>query len=159
MTKTAPFRADHVGSLLRPTELHDARTNAKAGEISAAELKAVEDRCIGEAVAHQEAAGLESITDGELRREYWHLDFLRQLDGVELRKAVGLTFHAGDVPPMATVTSKVGCSRPIFTDHFAVLKSATRKTAKLTIPAPGALHFRGGRNAISRAVYPDLAQF
>jgi 5-methyltetrahydropteroyltriglutamate--homocysteine methyltransferase len=157
--KNPPFHADHVGSLLRPKELHEARAKAKAGAIPATALREVEDRCIRHAVVQQEAAGLESITDGELRRDFWHLDFLRELDGVELKKAIGMTFHADDVPPMATVTGKVGCSRPIFADHFAFLKSATRKTPKLTIPAPAALHFRGGRNAVSRAVYPDLAEF
>ena len=157
--KNPPFHADHVGSLLRPSELQEARAKAKAGAISASELRTVEDRSIRHVVARQEAAGLESITDGELRRDFWHLDFLRQLDGVELKKPTGMTFHADDVPPMATVTGRVACSRPIFADSFSFLKSVTRKTPKLTIPAPAALHFRGGRNAISRTAYPDLAAF
>ncbi|HEX5611714.1 MAG TPA: 5-methyltetrahydropteroyltriglutamate--homocysteine S-methyltransferase [Burkholderiales bacterium] len=144
---------------MRPKELQDARAKVKAASMSPRELREVEDRSIRNAVARQEAAGLEAITDGELRRDFWHLDFLRDLDGVELKRAVGLTFHADDVPPMATVTDKVDCSRPIFAEHFRFLKSLTRKTPKLTIPAPAALHFRGGRNAISRAVYPDLAEF
>ncbi|HSD44345.1 MAG TPA: 5-methyltetrahydropteroyltriglutamate--homocysteine S-methyltransferase [Burkholderiales bacterium] len=159
MPARPPFRADHVGSLLRPPELRDARAQAKAGALSAADLKAVEDRCIREAVAKQEAIGLESITDGEFRRDFWHLDFVSQLDGVALTKAVGRTFAAEDVPPMATVTGKVRCTRPIFVDHFAFLKSVARKTPKLTIPAPATLHFRGGRNAISREAYPDLKAF
>lgn len=154
-----PFHADHVGSLLRPKDLHEARAKAKAGTLSPRELREVEDRSIRNAVARQEAAGLEAITDGELRRDFWHLDFLRELDGVQLKRAVGLTFHADDVPPMATVTGKVDCSRPIFAEHFRFLESVTTKTPKLTIPAPAALHFRGGRNAIARALYPDLAEF
>ena len=158
-TLNPPFRADHVGSLLRPPELRDARAQAKAGALSAADLKAVEDRCIRDAVAKQEAIGLDSITDGEFRRDFWHLDFVSQLEGVALTRAVGRTFAAEDVPPMASVTGKVRCVRPIFVDHFTFLKSVARKTPKLTIPAPATLHFRGGRNAISRAAYPDLKQF
>ena len=159
MNPKAPFRADQVGSLLRPAELAEARKKAKAGELSAAQLKEVEDRCIRAAVAKQESVGLEAITDGEMRRDYWHLDFVKQIEGVTLKQAVGMTFQAQDVPPMATITGKVRFGKPIFTDHFAFLKSATKKTPKLTIPAPAALHFRGGRNAISREVYPDLKEF
>ncbi|MSQ71457.1 MAG: 5-methyltetrahydropteroyltriglutamate--homocysteine S-methyltransferase [Betaproteobacteria bacterium] len=158
-TSKPPFRADHVGSLLRPEALREARTQAKAGTLSTDELKAVEERCIREVIAKQEAIGLQAITDGELRRDYWHLDFVGQMDGVELKRAVGLTFQAEDVPPMATVTGKLGCSRPIMIDHFSFLKSVAMKTPKMTIPAPATLHFRGGRNAISRDVYPDLAEF
>ena len=160
MSTKPPFRADQVGSLLRPPELRDARVKAKAGQISAAELKTVEDRAIREAVAKQEAIGLQGITDGEFRRDYWHLDFCRQLDGVTLKPVVGgVTFQAEDIPPMATVSGRLGCPRPIMTDHFAFLKSVVKKTPKLCIPAPATLHFRGGRNAISREVYPDLAEF
>jgi 5-methyltetrahydropteroyltriglutamate--homocysteine methyltransferase len=154
-----PFRADQVGSLLRPPELREARAKAKAGALSAAGLKAVEDRSIREAAVKQEAIGLRSITDGEYRRDFWHIDFVRQLDGVTLKPAVGLSFEAEDVPPMATVSGKLGCPRPIMTDHFAFLKSVVKKTPKLCIPAPATLHFRGGRNAISREAYPDLAEF
>jgi 5-methyltetrahydropteroyltriglutamate--homocysteine methyltransferase len=160
MTTKPPFRADQVGSLLRPPELREARAKAKAGQLSAAALKVVEDRSIREAVAKQEAIGLQGITDGEYRRDFWHLDFVRQLDGVTLKPVVGgVTFQAEDVPPMATVSGKLGCPRPIMTDHFAFLKSVVKKTPKLCIPAPATLHFRGGRNAISREAYPDLAEF
>ena len=155
----APFRADQVGSLLRPAELAEARRQAKAGAIGAAQLKEVEDRCIRAAVAKQESVGLQAITDGEMRRDYWHLDFVKQIEGVTLQQAVGMTLQAADVPPMATITGKVRLAKPIFTEHFAFLRSATKKTPKLTIPAPAALHFRGGRNAISREVYPDLKEF
>jgi 5-methyltetrahydropteroyltriglutamate--homocysteine methyltransferase len=160
MNASPPFRADHVGSLLRPAALHEARAKAKAGGLPAAELRAVEDGLIREAVAKQEALGLRVVTDGEYRRDFWHLDFLRQLDGVGLTAPVGMTFKAEDVPPMATVTGHVACTRPIMVDDFAFLKTVTRTaTPKLTIPSPAMLHLRGGRNAIARDVYPDLAQF
>jgi 5-methyltetrahydropteroyltriglutamate--homocysteine methyltransferase len=155
-----PFRADHVGSLLRPAALHEARARAKSGDIAAAELRAIEDRCIREAVARQESLGLHVVTDGEYRREFWHLDFLRQLDGVGLTAPVGMTFKAEDVPPMATITGTVRCTRPIMTEDFAFLKTVARTaTPKLTIPSPAMLHLRGGRNAIARDVYPDLTRF
>jgi len=150
-----PFHADQVGSLLRPPELREAR----AAKLSSEKLKEVEDRCIVRAVKRQEEIGLQSITDGEFRRDFWHLDFLKQLDGIQLVRPTGLTFHAEDVPPMASVTGKVGCSRPIMVDHFAFLRKTTSRTAKFTMPSPGSAHFRGGRNAISRTVYPDLEEF
>ena len=151
-----PYRADQVGSLLRPAKLREARMKLKR---DSQELREIENAYIEEAVRKQEAVGLQAVTDGELRRDYWHLDFTKQLDGVTLKAAAGMTFNAEDVPPMATVTGKVGCSKPIFVDHFKFLKSVTNGTPKLTIPAPAALHFRGGRNAIAREVYPDLTQF
>jgi 5-methyltetrahydropteroyltriglutamate--homocysteine methyltransferase len=154
-----PFHADHVGSLLRPPELREARAKAKAGALGATQLRSIEDACIARAVKKQEEIGLQSITDGEFRRDFWHLDFLKQLDGIELVRPVGLTFDAEDVPPMASVTGKVGCSRPIMVEHFAFLKSVTGRTAKFTVPSPGTAHMRGGRNAISRTVYPDLEEF
>jgi 5-methyltetrahydropteroyltriglutamate--homocysteine methyltransferase len=155
-----PYHADHVGSLLRPPALHEARAKAKAGALAAADLRAIEDRLIREAVAKQEALGLRLVTDGEYRRDFWHLDFLRQLEGVGLTAPVGMTFKAEDVPPMATVTGKVRCTRPIMADDFAFLRSVARTaTPKMTIPSPAMLHLRGGRNAIAREVYPDLAQF
>ena len=159
MTVTPPFRADQVGSLLRPEELHEARFQAKAGAISHIQLKEVEDRCIRAAVAKQESIGLKAVTDGEYRRDFWHLDFVRQLEGVALRPVVGMSFQAEDVPPMAAVVGKVRCTRPIMVDHFSTLKSVAKAVPKFCIPAPAALHFRGGRNAISRGAYPDLAEF
>jgi len=148
-----------VGSLLRPKELHEARAAAKAGKLPAAELKRIEDRAIAQAVKKQEAIGLQAVTDGEFRRDYWHLDFLKQLDGIELTRPVGLTFNAEDVPPMASVTGKIACSRPIMVEHFAYLKSVATRMPKFTMPSPGSAHFRGGRNAISRTIYPDLEEF
>ena len=158
-TSRPPFHADQVGSLLRPKELHEARAAAKAGRLPLAGLKAVEDRSIAQAVKKQEAIGLQAVTDGEFRRDFWHLDFLKQLDGIELTRPVGLTFNAEDVPPMASVTGKIGCSRPIMVEHFAYLKSVATRMPKFTMPSPGSAHFRGGRNAISRTVYPDLEEF
>ena len=147
---TPPFHADQVGSLLRPSGLAEARKRN--------DLPFVEN-AIRDAVSKQEAIGLQSVTDGEFRRDYWHLDFMKQLDGVTLRPVVGMTFNADDVPPMASVTGKVKCSKPIMVADFSFLKAATTRTAKFCMPSPGALHFRGGRNAISREVYPDLAEF
>ena len=158
----APFRADQVGSLLRPAELAASRARFKQGEIDADTLKAAEDAAIREAVRQQEAIGLQSITDGEFRRDWWHLDFLGQLDGVTLRQNDGPKFQiAGqsEQPPIASVTGKVGCSRPIMAEHFAFLKSVTTRTPKMTIPSPSMLHLRGGRAAVSREAYPDMDGF
>jgi 5-methyltetrahydropteroyltriglutamate--homocysteine methyltransferase len=159
MTTKPPFRADQVGSLLRPLELHEARAEAKAGVIGAAKLKEVEDRAIRAAVARQESLGLRAVTDGEYRRDFWHLDFMAQLEGVGMTAPVGMVFRAEDVPPMATITGRVRCTKPIMVDHFAFLKSIAKATPKLTIPSPAMLHMRGGRNAVSREAYPDLAEF
>jgi 5-methyltetrahydropteroyltriglutamate--homocysteine methyltransferase len=155
-----PFRADHVGSLLRPAALADARARYKRGELPAAELRAAEDAAIRAVVARQESIGLQSITDGELRRDYWHIDFLRQLDGVTIAESPGMKFGGTEEqPPMATVTGRVNCTRPIMADDFAFLKSVTQRTAKVTIPSPSMLHMRGGRKAISSTVYPDMSAF
>ena len=154
-----PFRADQVGSLLRPPELVAARAKAKAGQISAEALRAVEDKCIREVVAKQESIGLAAVTDGEYRRDFWHLDFAKQLEGVELKKPTGMNFQAEDIPPMASVAGKIRCTKPIMSDHFSFLRSVAKKTPKLCIPAPSTLHFRGGRDAISREAYPDMAEF
>jgi 5-methyltetrahydropteroyltriglutamate--homocysteine methyltransferase len=154
-----PFRADHVGSLLRPPELVAARARAKAGVLTPAGLREVEDRCIRAAVARQESLGLRLATDGEYRRDFWHLDFMRGFEGVGVTAPTGMVFQAEDVPPMATVTGPVRCVRPVMVDHFAYLKSVARVTPKLTIPSPAMLHMRGGRNAVSREAYPDLARF
>ena len=159
---TPPFRADQVGSLLRPEGLAQARRRWKSGEIDAQALRALEDQAIREAVTRQEAVGLRAVTDGEFRRDWWHLDFLGQLDGVTLKDNAGEKFRfAGqsEQPPIASVTGRVGCSRPIMADHFAFLKSVARAVPKMTIPSPSMLHLRGGRAAISRDVYPDLDAF
>ena len=162
MKTRPPFRADQVGSLLRPAALAETRQRFKRGEVDATTLRDAEDAAIREAVRRQEAVGLQSITDGEFRRDWWHLDFLAQLDGVELQQNAGQKFKfAGqsEQPPIAKVTGRVACTRPIMADHFAYLKSVTTQTPKMTIPSPSMLHLRGGRAAISREVYPDLEAF
>ena len=166
-----PFRADQVGSLLRPAALAAARAQFKGGELSAGALRKVEDECIRSVVEKQRSVGLRSITDGELRREYWHIDFLRQLAGVTIAAIPNQSHFGGtdEQPPMATITGKVGCPKPIMVDAFAYLQAvidetdkagaAPAATAKVTIPSPSMLYMRGGRNAVSRAVYPDLKEF
>jgi len=155
-----PFRADQVGSLLRPVELSNARKRWKQGALSAGKLKEIEDRAIRQAVSKQEAIGLQAVTDGEFRRDWWHLDFLGQLDGVINKVNPGPKFGGTEEqPPIATVTGKVGCSSPVMVQDFAFLKSVAKATPKFTIPSPSMLHLRGGRDAISKEAYPDLEQF
>ncbi|HEX8011334.1 MAG TPA: 5-methyltetrahydropteroyltriglutamate--homocysteine S-methyltransferase [Casimicrobiaceae bacterium] len=159
-----PFRADHVGSFLRPPELLAARERFQKGEIPKAQLCAIEDRAIAEVVRMQEEVGLQDITDGEFRRTYFHIDFLEQLAGVEAHGGLTAHFHGkkGDVdfaPPVLHVTDKIRHVRPIQVDDFNYLRSVTRRTPKVTIPSPTMLHFRGGREAISREAYPDLEPF
>ena len=156
-----PFRADQVGSLLRPATLAAARARFKEGVLSADSLREVEDDTIRAIVDKQQAIGLRSITDGELRRDYWHIDFLRQLEGVTIVAMPNQNRFGGteEQPPMATVTGKVGCAQPIMVDAFAFLRSVTSATAKVTIPSPSMLYMRGGRSAVSGALYPDLEKF
>src|SRR5215831_1843186 len=159
-----PFRADHVGSFLRPPELLAARDRYKKREISRDDLRAVEDRAIAQVVHMQEDAGLQGVTDGEFRRTYFHIDFLEQLEGVETRGGLTAHFHGakGDIdfaPPVLHVTGKVRHVAPIQVADFEYLKSVTKRTPKVTIPSPTMLHFRGGRDAISRDAYPDLEAF
>jgi len=159
-----PFRADHVGSFLRPKELLDARERQRKGEFSRAQLREVEDRAIRDVVRFQEDLGLQGITDGEYRRTYFHIDFLEQLDGIETSGGIQVKFHsaAGDVdfaPPVLKVTGKVRHAKPIQLADFEFLKAATTRVPKVTIPSPTMLHFRGGRGAISKEAYPDLEAF
>ena len=160
-----PFRADHVGSLLRPRELKDAREKRKQGQISASALKEIEDRCIRQAVALQEGAGLDSITDGEFRRAFWHVDFLTGFEGIVATQGqYALKFHGeggaqSETRSMMVVNGKVKRSRPIMVEHFKFLKHSTRKTAKLCIPAPTYLHMRGGRRVVNEKAYPDVEEF
>lgn len=162
--KRPPFRADHVGSFLRPKALIEAREKFKASQISAAELRRVEDEAIRGIVRFQEDLGLRGITDGEFRRTYFHIDFLTQLDGVETKGGIAVSFHsnAGNVdfaPPVMQVTGKVLHARDIQRADFDFLRSVTKGMPKVTIPSPTMLHFRGGRGAISRDAYPDLDAF
>jgi len=156
-----PFRADQVGSLLRPPELREARARAKRGEMSAEELRRVADRAIRQAIERQESAGLDSITDGEFRRDWWHVDFLTGFEGIEFYAAplvVGFQ-NSEEQPPMMRVTAKVRRTRPVFVESFKFMQAATKGTAKQTIPAPAMLHLRPGRAGISREAYPDLDEF
>ncbi|WP_193182446.1 cobalamin-independent methionine synthase II family protein [Nisaea sediminum] len=159
---TPPFRADEVGSLLRPQRLKEARAAFQAGTLDSAGLKNVEDECIREVVAKQESTGLKAVTDGEFRRSWWHFDFLAGLDGVELVSGAKAIQFAGiqTKSESIAVTGKVGFSSHPMLEHFSFLKGAV-KTAmpKLTIPSPSVLHFRGGRDAISKEVYPDMDAF
>ena len=161
---TPPYRADHVGSFLRPVALLDARERAQKGDITRSQLREVEDAAIRDIVRFQEDLGLEGITDGEFRRTYFHIDFLEQLSGVETKGGISMSFHsaAGNVdfaPPVMRVTAPVRHVKPIQVDDFKFLRSVTKRTPKVTIPSPTMLHFRGGREAISREAYPDLEQF
>ncbi|MEJ2174400.1 MAG: 5-methyltetrahydropteroyltriglutamate--homocysteine S-methyltransferase [bacterium] len=155
-----PFRADQVGSLLRPQALAETRARWRRSELSAGDLRVAEDAAIREAVAKQEAIGLQGITDGEFRRDWWHLDFLSRLEGVTLRQNPGPKFGGTEEqPPIPTVTGKIRCAAPIMVDDFAFLRSVTARTAKMTIPSPSMLHLRGGRASISREIYPDIDAF
>jgi 5-methyltetrahydropteroyltriglutamate--homocysteine methyltransferase len=158
---TPPYRADQVGSLLRPASLVATRAAFKRGEVDAAALRAAEDIAVRDAVRRQESIGLQAVTDGEFRRDWWHLDFLSRLDGVQLTSNEGEKFKiAGqEQPPITAVTGRVACSRPIMADDFAFLKAATTRMPKMTIPSPSMLHLRGGRASISKAVYPELNAF
>jgi 5-methyltetrahydropteroyltriglutamate--homocysteine methyltransferase len=162
MTRTKPpFRADHVGSFLRPAALKEARAKREKGAISQAELKAVEDREIEKIVAKQEEIGLKLATDGEFRRSWWHFDFLGMLDGVELYEAdQGIQFQGVQTKAQSLrIVGKLGFSDHPMVEHFKFLKSHTRLTPKMTIPAPPVLHFRLAKDGISKKVYPDLDGF
>jgi len=162
MTRTKPpFRADHVGSFLRPAALKEARAKREKGAISQAELEAVEDREIEKIVAKQEEIGLKLATDGEFRRSWWHFDFLGMLDGVELYEAdQGIQFQGVQTKAQSLrIVGKLGFSDHPMVEHFKFLKSHTKVTPKMTIPAPPVLHFRLAKDGISKKVYPDLDGF
>jgi 5-methyltetrahydropteroyltriglutamate--homocysteine methyltransferase len=162
---TPPFRADHVGSLLRPPELKEAREQFKNGRIPKEKLKEVEDRSIRTAIALQEAAGLQSVTDGEFRRAFWHVDFLTGFDGIAATQGqYALKFHGeggaeSETRSMMVVNGKVRRSRPVALDGFRFLKAKTSRVAKLCIPAPTYLHMRGGRKVVNEKAYPDVEEF
>jgi 5-methyltetrahydropteroyltriglutamate--homocysteine methyltransferase len=159
-----PFRADHVGSLLRTTTLKEAREKRARGEISAAALSEVEDREIENVIRKQEDVGLKSITDGEFRRTSWNYDFLERLEGVE--SYVGerkIKFNAKGPQPRAVllrVVGKLGGYTPHpMIEHFKFLKPHTKQTPKVTIPSPSSLHFRYGRDAVPESIYPAMEDF
>ena len=165
-----PFRADHVGSLLRPRHLLEARARKAAGELDATNLRAIEDDAIRDVVRLQRDVGLRTATDGEFRRTSWHMDFIYSLKGVQpTQDKFTVHFHneSGDIDfetPAAQVVGKLGIDEPIFGEHFTFLRDvvaqeAPELTPKLTIPSPSMLHYRGGRAFIDPDVYPDLDQF
>jgi 5-methyltetrahydropteroyltriglutamate--homocysteine methyltransferase len=157
-----PFRADHVGSLLRPKALQAARAAWKAGTLPLDALRDVEDRCIVAAIAKQEEIGLRAATDGEYRRASWHYDFVAGLDGVEIYEPEQKILFKGNVPlgHALRVNGRIGWSKPTMLDHYAFLASHVRTAVpKQTIPSPSVVHFRGGRQAIDSTTYPTLDGF
>lgn len=158
-----PFRADHVGSLLRPRTVLDARAKFVAEHIDATEKRAVEDAAIAHAIRSQHDVGLQSITDGEFRREWFHLDFLQELAGVTVSGAIAASSDSatsvGFTPPRLEVTGKLGHQHNIQVDDYSFVASHTTRTPKVCIPSPTMVHFRGGRAAIDINSYPDMEVF
>jgi 5-methyltetrahydropteroyltriglutamate--homocysteine methyltransferase len=157
-----PFRADHVGSLLRTQALKEARAKREKNEISAEQLREVEDREIAAIIKKQEDAGLHSITDGEFRRAFWNYDFLGKLPGVEAYLGERKIQFQGKQPRpmMLRVTGKLGAYAPHpMIEHFKFLAATTKRTPKMTVPSPSSLHFRYGRSAVPESIYPDMAEF
>jgi 5-methyltetrahydropteroyltriglutamate--homocysteine methyltransferase len=159
---TPPFRADHVGSLLRPAALKEARARRERGEITAEALTTVENTAIEGIITRQAEVGLRSATDGEFRRAMWHFDFLEGLDGVEsFQSDHGIAFKGG-IETRAKglrVVGKLGFSGHPMVEHYRFLAERTSAIAKMTIPSPSVLHFRGGRRAVSPDIYPDMEDF
>jgi 5-methyltetrahydropteroyltriglutamate--homocysteine methyltransferase len=163
-----PFRADHVGSLLRPPELARARADFKAGRIDAQALQETEDHAIRGVIELQRAAGLKSVTDGEFRRTSWHMDFIYSLEGIEQVEgsSIHVQFRSAEgeydyAPPAMRVSGAVGLSDTIFAQAFSFLRdnAAAQQTPKLTVPSPSMVHYRGGNSSIDESVYPDLDRF
>jgi len=164
ISKKPPFRADHVGSLLRSQAVLDGRAKRAAGKITAEALRAIEDVEIESVIQRQEDAGLQAITDGEFRRQMFHVDFLEHLKGVVVKSGIPIKFRTADgerefAPPRMEVVGRLERIRQIAVEDFAYLKSKTGRTAKLCIPSPTMLHFRSGRQGISEEVYPDIEEF
>ena len=160
------FRADHVGSLLRPQKLLEARDNWKNGQLKFEALQNIEDEAIGEVVKLQENVGLKAITDGEFRRENWWIDFISQLEGIVISEPdVSSEFKtdggegSGYIPKVVKTNSKIVHNRTILGRDFQVLLNHTKETPKITIPSPTRIHFHGGRAAIEAEVYPDVEEF
>ena len=160
-----PFPADHVGSLLRPPELLQARDDLRAGHISPAQLRQVEDDAIRGAVTVQQEIGLRAVTDGEFRRASWHMDFLHQIGGVTSGDdKLKVQFHneRGTIefaPAALRINAKLKLQHCIFGDHFDFLNSVTRVIPKISIPSPSMMHYRGGQAAIDPRIYPDVEEF
>ena len=158
-----PFRADHVGSLLRPAELLVARVRHQKGEISAAELRGIEDEAITATIRKIESIGMQAVTDGEFRREFFHLDFLEKLDGVSVTGSIAASSNAqekvGFTPPTLSVAGKLRHTQDIQVDDFEFLQAQVANTPKVSIPSPTMVHFRGGRAGIDTDAYPDLDEF
>jgi len=161
-TTTPPYRADEVGSLLRTAPLKDARAKREKGQIAPAELKKIEDEEIKKVIKKQEEVGLQLATDGEFRRSWWHFDFFWHLTGCE-RVVLdhGIQFHGIQTKPESLrVTGKLDfpADHPML-EHFKFLKANTKVTAKMTIPSPSVMHFRGGRQAIDKKAYPEMGAY
>ncbi len=161
-----PFRADHVGSLLRPPKLLEARARAATGDLTGPGLRAIEDGAIADAVAKLESLGLRSLTDGELRRTFFHLDFLEQLDGVAVTGRIAASSEAADTvqftPPKLSVIGPLRHTHDILLDDYRFLAEAAtgmNGLPKVCIPSPTMVHFRGGRAAIDIDAYPDMELF
>lgn len=158
-----PFRADQVGSLMRPQALLAARQHAAAGDIDADELREIEDEQIARVIKQQESVGMQAVTDGEFRRAFFHLDFLEQLEGVTVTGTIEASSDAqetvGFTPPKLSVTGKLRHVRDIQVADYNYLKSKVTHTPKVTIPSPTMVHFRGGRAAIDIESYPDMDEF
>lgn len=156
-----PFRADHVGSFLRPAALKEARAKREQGQITAAQLKEVEDREIEKIIRKQEEIGLKLATDGEFRRSWWHFDFLGMLDGVDLYETdQGIQFRGIQTKAQSLrIKGKLGFSNHPMLEHFKFVKAHTKVTPKMTIPAPPVLHFRLAKGGIDQKIYPDMDGF
>jgi 5-methyltetrahydropteroyltriglutamate--homocysteine methyltransferase len=164
MSQRPNFRADTVGSLLRPPSVHAARANFHGGKIDAATLRKVEDVAIRDVVRMQEDVGLPIVTDGEFRRENWYADFIRKLAGVVITDGAGQGFaQKGDqpkhIPKRVQTIGKVSAPQPIVIEDYQFLASVASHPAKVTIPSPTRLHFHGGRHAVSETAYPDIEEF
>ena len=166
--KIPPLRANHVGSLLRPPELLRAREKHQKGELGAAELRAIEDRSIRDAVKMQEDIGMQGVTDGEFRRNLWHADFLSRFDGIKVVEGLlpesARHFQNPDAdvqrsPTQFVVTGKLGHPRGIETENFKFLAAVTKNTPKQCIPSPTLVHFRTGRAGVDQTAYPDMEEF
>jgi 5-methyltetrahydropteroyltriglutamate--homocysteine methyltransferase len=157
-----PFRADHVGSLLRPAAVKEARQRRERGEIGAADLKAIEDRAIESVIRRQEEIGLQAVTDGEFRRAFWQIDFLENLDGVESYQGERKVKFQGPQPKpiLLRVKDKLGgfSGHPML-EHFRFVKEHTRALPKMTIPSPSSLHFRYGAEGVPKDIYPRMDDF